>query len=159
MRYRTLKSRILSNTFPPQTKMQKSDWGHQSPFSRKKNNWFSRKNGVWGPCQCHILMLNFQGPMLNISWKLSRLVRPADFRFYSQLKFCLQRSIWSIQVQHDFIKERKIDLIATNIKKIHYCQSCHRELFTFVWVKRKTDDINDKKRRAFCQVTGFLSRV
>lgn len=93
--------------------------------------------------------------MLNISWKLSRLVRPADFRFYSQLKFCLQRSIWSIQVQHDFIKERKIDLIATNIKKIHYCQSCHRELFTFVWVKRKTDDVNDKKRRAFCQVTIF----
>ena len=132
-----------------QIKLQKSDL--ISPFSRKKMNKITAQKSN--------LMPYFQGPMLNISWKLSRLVRPADFRFYSQLKFCLQRSIWSIQVQHDFIKERKIDLIATNIKKIHYCQSCHRELFTFVWVKRKTDDINDKKRRAFCQVTRFLSRV
>ena len=92
-----------------------------------------------------------------ISWKLCRMIRPVDFRFYSQLKFCLQRSIWSIQVQHDFITERKIDLIATSIKKIHYCQSCHRELFTFIWVRRKTnDDKNDKKRRAFCQVNYLL---
>ena len=95
--------------------------------------------------------------MMYISWKLCRMIRPVDFRFYSQLKFCLQRSIWSIQVQHDFITERKIDLIATSIKKIHYCQSCHRELFTFIWVRRKTnDDKNDKKRRAFCQVNYLL---
>ena len=93
-----------------------------------------------------------------ISWKLCRMIRPGDFRLYSQLKFCLQRSIWSIQVQHDFINERKIDLLATAINTIHYCQSCRRELFMFIWVRRKSDNEtkNDKKRRAYCQVPFFV---
>ena len=36
MSHRTLESRILNNKFLSQTKMQKSDWGYLSPFSRKK---------------------------------------------------------------------------------------------------------------------------
>ena len=85
-----------------------------------------------------------------ISWNICRLIRLTDFRFYSQLKFFLQRSIWSLQVQSDFIKERKIDTIQQKKSKIHFCQSCKKELFVFIWVKRKEDD--KEKRRAFCQV-------
>ena len=90
-----------------------------------------------------------------ISWNICRLIRLSDFRFYSQLKFFLQRSIWSLQVQSDFIKERKIDTIQQKKSKIHFCQSCKKELFVFIWVKRKED--GKEKRRAFCQVrTHYL---
>ena len=89
-----------------------------------------------------------------ISWNICRLIRLTDFRFYSQLKFFLQRSIWSLQVQSDFIKERKIDTIQQKKSKIHFCQSCKKELFVFIWVKRKEDD--KEKRRAFCQVRSSV---
>ena len=99
--------------------------------------------------------------MMSISWNICGLLRVSDFRFFSQLKFCLQRSIWSLQVQHDFIKERKIDVILhkenvslqKNKARIHFCHSCRKELFVFIWVKRKQEDSDAKeKRRAFCQV-------
>jgi len=94
-------------------------------------------------------------PMMYISWNICRLIRLTDFRFYSQLKFFLQRSIWSLQVQSDFIKERKIDTIQQKKSKIHFCQSCKKELFVFIWVKRKEDD--KEKRRAFCQICALRS--
>ena len=95
--------------------------------------------------------------MMYISWNICRLIRLTDFRFYSQLKFFLQRSIWSLQVQSDFIKERKIDTIQQKKSKIHFCQSCKKELFVFIWVKRKEDD--KEKRRAFCQVKLMTSKL
>ena len=95
--------------------------------------------------------------MMYISWNICRLIRLTDFRFYSQLKFFLQRSIWSLQVQSDFIKERKIDTIQQKKSKIHFCQSCKKELFVFIWVKRKEDD--KEKRRAFCQVRSSVPQT
>ena len=99
------------------------------------------------------LYIKILGPMMYISWNLSRQLRITDFRFYSQLKFCLQRSIWSLQVQNDFIKDRKMDVIQQKKTppRINFCQSCKKELFVFIWVRRKEDD-SKEKRRAFCQV-------
>ena len=90
-----------------------------------------------------------------ISWNVARLVRVSDFRFYSMLKFCLQRSLWSLQVQNDFIKDRKIDMVQKKDSKIFYCHLCRRELFLYIWVRRKEDN-NGQKRRSHCQVRESL---
>lgn len=95
------------------------------------------------------------GPMMYISWNVARLVRVSDFRFYSMLKFYLQRSLWSLQVQNDFIKDRKIDMVQKKDSKIFYCHLCRRELFLYIWVRRKEDN-NGQKRRSHCQVRDFL---
>ena len=89
-----------------------------------------------------------------ISWSVARLVRVSDFRFYSMLKFCLQRSLWSLQVQHDFIKERKIDTVLKRDQKVFYCHLCRRELFLYIWVRRKEDN-NHQKRRSHCQASPY----
>ena len=97
--------------------------------------------------------------MMYLSWSLARLIRLTDFRFYSMVKFCLQRSLWSLQVQIDFIKERKIDIVHKKISnstnpKTFYCHLCRRELFLFIWVRRKGEnkDETKEKRRSHCQV-------
>ena len=58
MSHRTLKPLILSNTFLPQIKMQKSDWSYLSLFLRKKIQTDSRvKNGpkenILSKLTCH----------------------------------------------------------------------------------------------------------
>lgn len=104
--------------------------------------------------------------MLYLSWNMARLIRLTDFRFYSMVKFCLQRSLWSLQVQLDFIKERKIDIvhkktIQNTNSKIFYCHLCRRELYVFIWVRRKEEnkDETKEKRRSHCQVCNTLSFI
>jgi hypothetical protein len=98
-----------------------------------------------------------------LSWNIARLLRLSDFRFYSMVKFGLQRSLWSLQVQFDFIKDRKIDIvhkkpIQNSNSKIFYCHLCRRELFIYIWVRRKEDnkDETKEKRRSHCQVNYRL---
>ena len=93
--------------------------------------------------------------MFYLSWNLAKLIRLTDFRFYSMVKFCLQRSLWSLQVQLDFIKGRKIDIVQKTSIQDFYCHLCRRELFIFIWVRRKQQnkDETKEKRRSHCQVT------
>ncbi|CBY38180.1 unnamed protein product [Oikopleura dioica] len=95
-------------------------------------------------------------PMFHISWSLARLVRVSDFRMYSQIKFFLQRSLWALSSQEEFLKNLKIDVVPYRSSKVAFCSDCRRELFLFIWVPRKSDT-ESNQRQAFCQTCALRS--
>lgn len=95
-------------------------------------------------------------PMIHIGWSLARLIRVSDFRLYSQIKFFLQRSLWSVCSQDEFLRNQKIDIVSHRSKKIFHCHDCQRELFLFIWVRRKVAD-KSKQRQAYCQTCAVRS--
>ena len=56
--------------------------------------------------------------MLYLSWNMARLIRLTDFRFYSMVKFCLQRSLWSLQETHS-LRVRSQNVI--EVKRLFRC--------------------------------------
>ena len=95
--------------------------------------------------------------MISLTWNICRLLRISDVRLYSMIRFVLQRSLVSLQLQKDYLEERNIDkniIMQTGVNKgkILFCAKCRRELFVFIWVKRKENEEDERRRKSYCEV-------
>ncbi|RXG68549.1 Lysine-specific demethylase 6A [Armadillidium vulgare] len=77
-------------------------------------------------------------PMVLLSWNLARNIKVSDQKLFDLLKGCLMRSLRSVMIMLDFVRQCGLEPRFHGRKKneaAHYCGACEVEVFNILFVK------------------------